>query len=142
MENAVPVTDDIRYMALTCYGEARSESRDGKIAVCHVIKNRAERGGWWGSTIKDVCLWPWQFSAWNEDDPNRKKMLACTTDAAPTPDFQKCLEAAAAVLGGFEADPTGGACHYHAHNIPKPSWAEGKQPCKTIGRHLFYNDID
>lgn len=61
---------DIDILARTIYGEARGEPWEGKIAVAWVVRNRAERGGWWGDTIREVCLKPWQFSCWNETDPN------------------------------------------------------------------------
>ena len=80
-------TEDLDTLARTLYGECRSESREGKIAVAHVIKNRADNPKWWcrksgdgipDDTIEAVCRHPWQFSCWNLDDPNRPKLLAAT----------------------------------------------------------------
>lgn len=68
---------DTDILARTIYGEARGESISGQEAIASVILNRvafAKRRGryWWGNTIAGVCLAPWQFSCWNENDPNRK----------------------------------------------------------------------
>ena len=70
------VSENLEYMARTIWGEARGEDEQGKIAVGHVIKNRRDKQTWMGKTIKDVCLKKWQFSCWNENDPNREKILA------------------------------------------------------------------
>ena len=68
---------DTDILARTIYGEARGESISGQEAIASVILNRvafAKRRGryWWGNTIAGVCLAPWQFSCWNENDLNRK----------------------------------------------------------------------
>ena len=52
---------DLMIMAKTIWGEARGESHNGQVAVAWVIRNRAERGGWWGNTIREVCLKDQQF---------------------------------------------------------------------------------
>lgn len=140
---------DIDCMARTIYGEARGEVWEGKVAVAWVIRNRAEKGGWWGDTIETVTRYPWQFSCWNKNDPNRERLL--TTDPSDAY-FVQCLAATAAVLGGIEPDPTGGACHYHTAAV-QPTWAglkfdeDGKvtkwrEPDVKIGHHLFYRGVD
>lgn len=67
---------EIDLLARTAWGEARGEGVSGMQAVINVVQNRVARGGWWGATIEDVVLKPWQFSAWNANDPNRAKLLA------------------------------------------------------------------
>ena len=66
--------EDIDIMAKTMWGESRNQDTSGQIAVAYVIKNRAEARRWYGNTPKEVCLKDWQFSCWNEGDPNRNKM--------------------------------------------------------------------
>ena len=66
------------YMAKTIWGEARGEGARGMQAVANVIMNRVNRGGWYGASIKDVVLKPYQFSCWNATDPNRAKIDALT----------------------------------------------------------------
>lgn len=159
---------DLQVVAATLWGEARGEGVEGMIAVAHVIANRARKGGWWGSTPRDVCLKKWQFSCWNENDPNREKIIAYAQRQNGHPRRIKPLRAAhALVVAGFLAlhelrelrltdaspladairemqrfnDPTFGATHYHTKAV-SPSWAEGKEPCAVIGNHCFYNNID
>lgn len=131
-------SEDIDIMARTIWGEARGEILEGKVAVALVIRNRAEKGGWWGDSITKVCLKPWQFSAWNQNDPNREKLLQVTIE---DDDFKKCLYATALVLGHIVPDFTQGSTHYHTLKI-SPKWKEGKTEVITIGNHAFYNDID
>ena len=130
-------------LARTLWGEARGEPIAGIEAVAAVVANRAriaaERGGWWwGATIRDVCLKPWQFSCWNSGDPNRPRLLAV---GRGDPVFETCVRIARRAALGLLADPTGGATHYHAVGVG-PYWAAGRSPSAVIGRHLFYNDVE
>ena len=126
---------DIETMIRTVHGEARGESLLGKIAVAHVILNRANQGGWWGNTVETVCRKPWQFSCWNENDPNRSKIMR-----AEPPELTESAQAVAFTLSGIWADPTGGACHYHTYGL-SPAWAKGREPDLQIGAHVFYRGI-
>jgi spore germination cell wall hydrolase CwlJ-like protein len=130
-------------LARTIWGEARGEQVRGKEAVAAVVMNRArrakERGGyWWGSTPVEVCRKPWQFSCWNDADPNRAKIEAVGRDDR---NFQSCLRIARRALAGTLKDPTGGATHYHAKDATPP-WAKGRKPSAGIGNHRFYNDVE
>lgn len=129
---------DIDVLSRTIYGEARGEPEIGKLAVAHVIKNRAERGGWWGTTITEVCKHPWQFSCWNENDPNLEKIIAVNAD---DPVAAECLWAALSVVQNKHQDNTSSSCHYHAVGA-SPNWAEGKTSIGRIGNHEFFNDIE
>jgi Mg-chelatase subunit ChlD len=64
--------DDSEHMILAraIFGEARSESKPGKIGVGGVIKNRVDNPRWWGSSYHTVILKPSQFSAFNPTDVN------------------------------------------------------------------------
>tara|TARA_R110000851_G_scaffold189550_1_gene339793 strand:- start:71 stop:481 length:411 start_codon:yes stop_codon:yes gene_type:complete len=131
------VSENLEYMARTIWGEARGEDKEGKISVGHVIKNRADKKTWMGKTIKDVCLKKWQFSCWNENDPNRKKILALKLD-----DLNEYLEISAKVLSGMYEDQTKGSTHYYAKSMKSPpNWAEGKEPILDHGGHLFFNNV-
>ncbi len=133
----------IDVLARTIYGEARGEPVRGKEAVAAVVVNRVRRarlrnGYWWGHDIKSVCQKPWQFSCWNESDPNRDKLCAVTSANSV---FKTCLRVARRAVAGTLKDPTAGATHYHALGI-EPPWARGHEPSATIGRHKFYADIE
>ncbi|HEY8343328.1 MAG TPA: cell wall hydrolase [Calditerricola sp.] len=140
-----PATEADRHVAtLTLIGEARGEPDEGKIAVAWVIRNRAEmdlgndgKPDWWGDTIYDVCLKPWQFSCWNEGDPNRKVL---DTTSTSDPIYRACRAIVDAVLAGEYPDPTHGATHYCTLTLT-PAWAKGRVPVAIIGRHKFFRDV-
>ncbi|SDG43183.1 cell wall hydrolase [Roseospirillum parvum] len=130
-------------LARTLYGEARGEPVRGKEAVASVVLNRVRRarqrgGWWWGTTITEVCLKPWQFSCWNLGDPNRPRIEAVGEGDRV---FRSCQRIAERALAGTLPDPTGGATHYHARGV-HPPWAWHQAPSAEIGRHLFYNNIE
>lgn len=148
--------NDVKIMAKTIYGEARGEiTRNmqylssiketeklfpyikGLIAVGHVIYNRFKQQTWYGKTISDVCLRPYQFSCWNLKDPNRKTLdkLNESSDL-----FQLCLYVAQGVMNQKWDDFTQGSDHYHAVWLtPHPSWADPECITTVIGHHVFYN---
>lgn len=126
---------EIDTLARTIWGEARGEGSIGMQAVAAVIHNRLavsrQKGKfWWGNSLIEICQKPYQFSCWNRDDPNYRKVL--NADARDN-SFAKAIDIARVCL----ADPTGGATHYHAANI-YPYWARNQQPTATIGKHIFY----
>ena len=80
--------EDADILARTIMGEARGESTEGQIAVAWAILNRARSGMWFGcgGDIHAVCVKPYQFSCWNDDDPSRSLI----NHAQPgDPDFDK-----------------------------------------------------
>jgi len=102
------------------------------------IINRVKAQSWYGDHIKGVCLKEWQFSCWNDNDPNKEKILALDwSDTA----FCKAVTLSYYFTKNKIDDNTNGATHYHTKTI-SPNWAEGKTPCAEIGDHLFYNDIE
>ena len=134
---------DIDILARTIYGEARGEPLEGQIAVAWVVRNRAtladHRRQFGIGTLASACQAPWQFSCWNENDPNRQKLFAVDLN---DPIFRRCYFAALGVVDvdyGFAYDPTHGALFYYADTIDPPSWAVGK-PYIQIGHHRFIKD--
>lgn len=130
-------------LARTVWGEARGESVRGKEAVAAVVMNRVRRAGargryWWGSSVVEVCRRPWQFSCWNESDPNAAKCGAVTVEDR---NFRACLRIARRAIAGVLDDPTNGATHYHRTGL-LPPWTRGRTPSAAIGNHLFYNDVE
>lgn len=121
-------------MARTMWGEGRNQGERGMQAIGNVIKNRADKGGWFGESIVDVITKDLQFSTWNAGDPNREKMLAVTKD---NPEFAAALAIAADILSGDLADITNGADHYHAGSIT-PYWVVAMNKTAVIGDHIFY----
>jgi spore germination cell wall hydrolase CwlJ-like protein len=122
-------------LARTLWGEARGEGRAGMEAVAAVIVNRAQSPRW-PDSIAAVCKQPWQFSAWNDGNPNRAKMLRLGPDS-DDPAFQLAWEIAGDAVAGRLPDRTNGADHYHADYV-SPSWASGMTRTAAIGSHQFY----
>ncbi|MEA1013079.1 cell wall hydrolase [Sphingosinicella sp. LY1275] len=130
---------DAHWMALTMWGEARGEGEEGMRAVGHVIRNRwlAER---YGAYVTDTVSQAYQFSCWNEGDPNRAAMLRVDelpADSDGHRQWQAAKRLANEILAGHSSDPTGGALFYHT-NAVQPAWSRGVTPVARIGDHLFF----
>lgn len=118
--------------ARTIFGEARGEGTVGMTAVAHVIKNRLNAGRF-GQTVAEVCLAPFQFSAWNQNDPNRKLLLRANDN-----DLTVALGCWRDAFNS--SDPTFGSTHYKVVGV-QAFWSVGHSPAATIGHHEFYNDV-
>ena len=129
---------DVLVMARTIWGEARGEDKEGQYAIAHVIKNRLDSKKWFsGKTLQDVCQKKWQFSCWNENDPNKDKMENLLAE-----DIPEFLNIAKNVMDNLHDSNVGKSTHYYANYIKEPKWAKGKTPICTMGVHSFYEDID
>ena len=122
--------------ARTVYGEARGEDYNGKLAVAHVMHNRVKAGGWYGGTLREVCLKPYQFSCWLTSDPNRAKLLTVDYDDKT---LRECLKAVLEAQDSRD-DITQGADHYLVSTLnPKPNWYEEDKVTVRVGHHTFLN---
>ncbi|MDR2158238.1 MAG: cell wall hydrolase, partial [Holosporaceae bacterium] len=123
-------------LARTIYGEARGElfkfGLSSLIAIGNVVANRKNKN--FAPTIGDVCTAPYQFSCWNEKDPNYEKMKNVTKESSI---FKICLEVAENILTEKWPDLTDGCDHYHERTV-KPSWASRIAPKRIFGSHYFY----
>lgn len=135
---AIPMTPEVeRTVTLTCWAEARGEPLEGQVAVAWVIRNRAERPRWWGRSLEEVCLKPFQFSCWLPSDPQSKKLADPKT--LETASYKAMLTVVRDVMAGRIADPTGGADHYCTLAVaPATKWAKDRKPIRVIGNHNFY----
>lgn len=137
----VPNEAEVRLLAATVWGEARSEGETGMRAVAHVMVNRI--GPRFGEDLSTVILSPKQFSVWNRNDPNRRTVMNLARDpssVATDPEWLVADQIAREVLGGRSVDPTGGALFYHTRAV-RPRWARAGQGRQTIGQHIFYADV-
>lgn len=144
------ITDDCDTLARTIFGEARGEGKMGMRAVANTVSNRVmiaehymdlhrEPHPIYGSgSFESACMAPYQYSCWNEGDPNREIIEKATTDS---PVFADAVSIAQAVISGMLDDVTKGSTHYYNKLIPTPKWAIGKTPCFEYGNHLFFNNI-
>lgn len=146
---SIPTLDgltDLEIFACTILGEAPPGSPLGAYSVAWAMKNRMladvgqdSKPDWWGEGIRGVCLAPWQFSCWNLDDPNRKRILS--ERDARSEAFIRALGIATAVYQYLITDPTAGATHYYNPRIVKePKWVPGFAFTGKIDAHLFYRD--
>lgn len=130
---------DAHWMALTMWGEARSHGETGMRAVGHVIHNRKVEGRF-GAYVTDTVSKAYQFSCWNEGDPNRAAMLNIESLPRDSRDYAMWLAAkriASEIMSGRSPDITGGALFYHTTAVA-PKWSRGVEPVRQIGSHLFF----
>jgi spore germination cell wall hydrolase CwlJ-like protein len=123
--------DTITTVAMTLWGESRSESYAGKSAVASTIWNRANGKA---ANMKAVCLSRKQYSCW------RKRVF---TQALP--DLRKPLDrmawrdcvtlATIMVNGTFLPDIK--AKHYHEASIT-PKWSINMTMLASVDNHIFY----
>lgn len=122
-------------VARTIWGEARGDGVPGMHAVGNVISNRVHNPRWWGTDWIGVCTKPWQFSCWNETDPNRPKLMAVT---AADPEYAEAIDIARRVIAGELPDITDNADSYYAVGSPTPYWSSSATFTVQIGRQRFY----
>lgn len=138
--------------AMMAHGEARGEGIVGMALCIQVAVNRRDdptQRSYLGckkdreTTLRDVILFPKAFSVFNDDNPNRFKLLRPNKGR-----WVNAAIAAAAVLSGKLPDPTDGSTHYHTIKAPvwaktwPPKWASHPKMIKTISykRHVFYRE--
>ena len=119
---------DLEIVAKTLDGEAGNQGIQGMTAVANVIRNRAALA-WQGETsLRGVCLHPYQFSCWLPG-PDRERIMASTNPA--------CIPIAQAALDRTLVDITNGADSYEVHGT-QAYWANRLTPVATIGDQDFY----
>ena len=132
---------DVDIIARTVWGEARNQSRQGRLAIAWVIINRHRSGKWFaGDSFSETCLMDRQFSCWNNNTKWRHQMLEINMGDKI---FAECtLVSLGALLGDSNfQDPTDGATHFHTSDVV-PSWINGLEPNCIIGSHVFYSNVD
>lgn len=133
------LNNTVDVLARTAWGEARGGGTDGLQSVMNAILNRAAHPCWWGTGIISVCLKPRQFSSWNEDDPNRAKLLAVTI---ADPQFAEATTLAARAVMGTLADITDQADSYYACSMEAPpEWAAKSIFTVEVAGQRFYRTV-
>ncbi len=134
----IDVRGEVECLALTIYFEARGEPDEGKLAVGHVVMNRAShplfprkvcevvRQG--GDKLRFRC----QFSWWCDGRSDQPKEWRA---------WEKSLAFARLIYWDQSRDPTKGALWYHAEYV-RPSWHASLTQGPKIGRHIFYRLAD
>ena len=128
-------------LALTIYGEARGESISGQVAVGQVIRNRKFK---LAQSYHEICLAKFQFSCWNNDDPNLAVLLEIG-DRLLTGEFvseiKQQIWISDGIINGMAIDETHGARNYLNVTLwsssNAPLWSKNMQNTQVIGRHVF-----
>jgi spore germination cell wall hydrolase CwlJ-like protein len=129
-------------IALTLYGEARGEGITGLLAVAWVLRNRL-RAGRWGTSYEAVCFAPYQFSCWNQADPNRpilQGILGGHKATLPTILVQ-CYTLADVLLNEAMLQQLGSARHYYAAASVPPAWAAQGVLVASVHGHKFFEGV-
>jgi N-acetylmuramoyl-L-alanine amidase len=125
-------------LAATAWAEARNQGVEGMRAVMHVVTNRARDAD---LPIDLIVFQPWQFSAWNENDPNRSRAL---DPPRFDPQWLQAQALARLIVSGQSVDPTNGARFYHIVTCDSPGCtnmrAHGIGP-RVMGDHVFYRGM-
>lgn len=120
--------------ALNLYHEARSEGRDGMIAVAWVVLNRIPSNAFPDSITAIIneptgrsCQWGWTCDGRSDTPTEAEK-------------WQLAQEVADLMLSDARpADPTGGAIAFHETFRNTPGWlSQGATRSATLGNHHFY----
>ncbi len=116
---------DVDTAARTIWGEARGENYVTKLCVATVIVNRWEAQTWFGKTVQEVCLKPWQFSCWNENDPNREKLKDAHHSGPVWVECESAIIAALMLPVDWRPLPPT-VWHYHDRSVDRklPAWAD------------------
>ena len=133
----IDVRGELECLALTIYFEARGESDEGKLAVGHVVMNRAQhplfppkicqvvRQG--GDKLRYRCQFTWWCDG-RSDQPRDREA------------WDRSRALARLVFWDYSLDPTAGALWYHADYV-QPNWQHDLNRGPKIGRHVFYGLI-
>jgi hypothetical protein len=147
----VAALDDGQTVAVTLWGEARSQRIEGRIAVANVIRNRvqAQRAAF-GIGWKQVCLKAFQFSTWlpQGGSENYRTTMEVgrrlVAGEVPGPILRECLWIADGAMAGAFGDNTRGSSHYMTSELYRthpPAWARDVVPVVTIHDHVFFAGV-
>jgi spore germination cell wall hydrolase CwlJ-like protein len=149
---------DFGALAITLYGEARSEPVEGRIAVGSVIRNRLRTPRRFGQTYRAVCHARAQFSCWwafggelNYAAVYRLARATVEHQALPLRGeelklYQECQFIAEGIIAKQLRDRVKLATHYYNPLAMKPrgtvpEWARGLTPVAKVGQHLFFAGV-
>lgn len=113
--------------------ETSGEPDPAGLIVAFVICNRKRAATWFGSTLGEVCLAPYQFSCWNTSDPNRRRLAHAGT--ASMSHYEEMVEQA---LAQSCPDPSQGALYYFTDGIEPPHWASKLTRLPKVGKFNLF----
>jgi N-acetylmuramoyl-L-alanine amidase len=131
--------------ARTVIGEFSSGGKIGMEQVAMTVLNRKAANKWWGHDERTICLFPWQYSCWNQTPGNtdRQRILAISEESTI---YQLAVSIVRSAMQGRLDDVSNGATHYFNHvSLPSHSWPEwyfalpDQTPCAVDEPHWFFN---
>jgi spore germination cell wall hydrolase CwlJ-like protein len=128
-------------MAMTIYGEARGESKMGKVMVMDVINNR-KISSKYPNNICGVIKQRKQFSFWNGSYSKNFESIKASIpkDRKIYKNIVKLVELYLTGAWGFgEKGISRGSMWYHADYI-RPKWSNNLNRVYHIGSHIFYRN--
>lgn len=133
-----PTEDDLKWLTLNIYFEARNDTMAGKIAVGQAVMHRVEHADF-PNTITEVvqharlpglhrCQFSWYCDGLR-DEPNLQNRFEEEA-------WQESIVAARIVAEGMFANYIA-STHYHSIHVD-PDWADGLTFIRQVGLHRFY----
>lgn len=136
MMNARAASDEVleaQCFAQNLYFEARSEGREGMVAVGWVVLNRVNSNMYPDSICAVIYEGgerpPCEFNWWCDGRSDRPNEPASWALAQQVTDQ---------MLNNPPADPTDGALWFHMDSIAVPVWLRPRQRTLHLGAHYFY----
>lgn len=138
----------VEILTLTLIGEARGEPIESQVGVANVIRNRVLARK---QSYRSICLQPFQFSCWNDEDPNRALLLTIADDliagrALDIPSRLQCLCIARGIVNSEIMDNTKGSLNYLTTKLyessHRPAWAKSVYYAIAHGNHTFFKIND
>lgn len=144
-------TEQAYCLAQNIYYEAKSENKQGQIAVASVTLNRAndprfpdticevvQQSAISKYSKKLVCAFTWYC----EHDRKGKEIPVINKDGTINEAVYKQFEAASIIaisaMSGNLKDNTHGATHFYNPNLAQPSWAAELKRTVRLGNHDFH----
>jgi spore germination cell wall hydrolase CwlJ-like protein len=109
------------------------EPNDGLFAIAFVIQNRSKKSN---KSICKIVYQSRQFS-WTNGALDIHNHLLPQYRPENTNQWKLAKQIATLVLSGQVQDFTGGADHYYAYYINRPTWAKGMTETGRWGSHHF-----
>lgn len=132
------LNDDLFVITGTIWGEIRGGTLEAKQNVAQVIHNRylQAKHSHPNITYREICLAPYQFSCWNENDPNRDKILNDSRKYT-TKAWEYCAQVAQEMMAGNNPNRIKEACNYYSCAMQTPpAWADPPS-IVTYADHFF-----
>lgn len=132
--NAADADDTaLQCFALNLYHEARSEGREGMVAVGWVVLNRM-RSERYPDTVCGVIRQggerpPCRFNWWRDGKSDRPTERGA---------WRQAQLIAEEMLSNPPADPTNGAIWFHLDSLEPAAWLAARERTTILGRHYFY----